>query len=294
MPLRTGLAGAMALGMAAFAAGSMAEPPKDTLRQALEASVQRTSDRLIGEAQFGELDDAGEVVLTFDVDPAKIYKLYSVCDADCTELSVSADDANGDFIDNSSNTTPILEIEDFKGRSISVEVFMMNCKKEPCAFAVSLAEAPESRLRQSLRLADVLIGTPGALDPTIRRDVTDAELVDQLRARVPDNFALVGEIGRGRLGSGEAMRYFFEVEPGAIYDVFAGCDCADLNLVARDGDDQALASDLASDNSPIIELTRDSWPAERRGGRQKLVVEVKMKDCGGANCGFAAGLYRAN
>lgn len=298
---RIGLAGAILAGLAVFAGAAFAMPQTTNLQQALETSAKENNDRLVGDAKFGELDDAKEVKLTFEVDPNKTYKLYGVCDDDCTELSVSARDAEDGFIDNSSgqdSDTPVIEIEDFKGRTISVEVFMMNCKAEPCAFAVSLAEDPDAvpTTTRAIALAELIGGSATQTNTSNDRGLNDASRTDlssRLKARVLDFLVPVGDIGVAELGTGEARRYFFEADPDTVYEAFAVCDCADLNLVAYDDDDHALASDLASDSRPGIEVFSDKWPRERRKGPQRLVMEVKMKDCGRASCGFAFGLYKS-
>jgi hypothetical protein len=300
MPLKIGLAaGTLALVIAAFTASSLAEPPGGLLAQALETSAKENGDRLVGETKVGELDDADEVTLILPVDPSKRYKLYGVCDDDCTELSVSARDADGDFIDNSSgqdSDTPVLEIDDFETRTISVEVYMMDCKAEPCAFAVSLAEGPDAARTASHigALAELLVGGSSGRSNTAEPSAdSEEELVRELKTRALDHQVLVGEMESGKRATGEAMRYFYEVDPDAIYTAFALCNCADLNMVARDGDDKTLASDLASDARPIVQVTLDSWPESRRKGRQRLVIEVKMADCGAASCGFAVSLYKS-
>jgi hypothetical protein len=295
---RMRLAG-IALASLGLLASAWAEPPSGLLVEMLGTSAAKSGDQLVGEAQGGELDDADEVIVTFEVDPGKTYKLFGVCDSDCTDLLISADDAKGEFIDTSlgQNTgTPVLEIDDFEGSTISVEVFMMNCKADPCAFAVSLAENQTTRNASraaSLAELSALVGGArfdGDASPVAE---SDEDLIGQLKDRVPDHLVPVDDIGTGKLGTGEAMRYFYEADPGAIYDAFAVCDCRDLNLVFRDDDDAELASDLRSDNRPGIEIFSDSWPRERRSGRQRLVLEVKMKDCGRDKCSFAAGVYKA-
>jgi hypothetical protein len=89
------------------------------------------------------------------------------------------------------------------------------------------------------------------------------------------------------------MRYRFDVDPGGIYDVFAFCDssCGNLDLVARDDDDKELASDKASDARPIVEIVPDTWPASRRAGQQKLIIDVRMTSCSRASCGYTVGVY---
>jgi hypothetical protein len=293
---RMGVAGLALAGLATLAAGALAAPPKESLLQALEAEAKKDGERLIGDAKGGELDDAKEVTLTFEVDSTKQYKLYSVCDEDCSELSVSARDADGGFIDNSSgqdSDTPVLEVEDFKGSTISVDVFMMNCKADPCAFAVSLAQDPNASVRRIADLSELIGGSSSASNRVETSADSEEDLVSQLKARALDHLVLVGEIGAGKLGTGEAMRYFHDVDSDAIYTAFAICSCADLNMAARDDDDRTLASDLASDARPIVQVTLDSWPEARRKGEQRLVVEVKMADCGRASCGFAVALYKS-
>lgn len=289
MPLRTGLVGIILAGLAAFASSSQAGPPVGSLARALEAAAKEDDHSLTGETKFGELADGREVTLTLDVDPDKTYKLYAVCDNDCTELSVRADDAKGHFVDNSSgqdNDTPILEVEDFEGETISVNVFMMNCEDAPCGFAVALAEDGDAvrSTTRTIALAELFAGGSATKPETSNdrglNDASRADLSSRLKARVLDFLAPVGEIGIGELGTGEARRYFFDADPDATYEAFAVCDCSNLDMVAYDDDDKALASDLDSDNRPGIEIVSDKWPEKRRKGRQRLVIAVKMADCG--------------
>jgi hypothetical protein len=295
MSLRFGLAGLFVAGLATFVMIALAEPQQQSLRQALADSAGKNGERLVGEAQGGDLDDADEVVLTFTVDPSKAYKLYGACDSDCTKLSVTAEDADGDTIDwsGSDDANPVLKIDDFSGSTISVEVFMTDCKADPCAFAVSLAETGARRtISSAVAVAEILSGV--AFDSGKIPAASEEELVSALKERTFDSWKLVNEVGVARLKTGEAYRYFHEVDPDGVYEGLAVCDCADLDLVFRDDDDHALTSDLASGNRPGVEIFSGKWPKERRSGKQRLILEVRMTGCGRDSCTFAAGVYRAN
>lgn len=298
MPRMKELAGAgFALAWTAFAGAALAEPP-GLLGEALRVSASNDGYRLVGEVKAEDLDDAEETTLTLKADPGKTYRLYGVCDGDCTELSISVRDARGDLVDNTSGQdtdTPVLEIEDFSGDTLSVEVFMMNCSEDPCAFAISLAEDPDApkTTKRTITLDELIASGSSSRRQSEPAAGSDEQLVASLKARPLDIHVLVGEIGVGRLGKGEAYRYFYDADPDAIYHAFAVCDCYNLDLVARDDDDKPLDSDTDSDSRPIVEVASDNWPEARRRGRQRLIIEVKMTDCGRDKCSFAVGLYKS-
>jgi hypothetical protein len=281
------------------------------IRELLEQAAKDDDFPIVGDLKFGQIKEVDDQIFTFKVDPGRTYVAYGACDEHCTEFSLSAREKGGAFIDNSSgqdNDHPFIIIEDFKGDEITIEATMFECDDEPCAFGVALAESGEAEpprtgrtVAQTFTLAELLTGgsstssSSGSANPdtTEPSDEELAELADRLKKSAPDGLVQVGDVGTGKRAVGEAMRYSFDIDPGKIYDVFAFCDssCGNLDLVAYDDEDKELASDKANDARPIVEIIPDTWPASRRSGQQKLIIEVRMTSCSRAFCGYTVGVY---
>jgi len=272
------------------------------IRKLLEDAAKSDDYSIVGEIRFGQLEEVDDQSFTFKVDPNKSYVAYGACDANCSEFSLEAREKDGGFIDGSSgqdNDHPMIAIEDFKGDEITIEATMFECDDEPCVFGIALAEDPNARraTTRTITLSELLspsvLSTAPSSDGAGPSDEELAALADRLKKSAPDGLVLVGDIETGKRATGEAMRYRFDVDPGGIYDVFAFCDssCGNLDLVARDDDDKELASDKASDARPIVEIVPDTWPASRRAGQQKLIIDVRMTSCSRASCGYTIGVY---
>jgi hypothetical protein len=300
------LAGAVFVLACAGAAGSAfadrLSAASGQIRKLLEDAAKSDDYSIVGEIRFGQLKEVDDQTFTFKVDPKKSYVAYGACDAKCNEFSLEAREKDGDYIDGSSgqdNDHPLIAIEDFKGDEITIEATMFECDDEPCVFGIALAENTDAgaTATRSVTLSELL--SPSASSSASTSDSAEpsdeelADLAGKLKKSVPDGLIQVGDIGTGKRATGEAMRYRFDVDPGKIYEVFAFCDssCGNLDLVAYDDDDKELASDKASDARPIVEIVPDTWPASRRAGQQKLIIEVRMTSCSRAFCGYTVGVY---
>jgi hypothetical protein len=282
------------------------------VREQLEEAADKDSQAIIGELKSGQLKESEQQSFTFDVDPGKTYTVYGACDEDCSDLFLRASETGGgDFIDNSSgqnNDHPKVEIEDFKGDQITIEAKMFGCNDEPCEFGVALAEAGKlsaSALSRTLTLGDLFSGAfseksdrkaDSADDEPASAPLSQearAELVAALRKRVPDFFEQSDDILSEKLKSGEHVQWQYEVDPGGIREIYAICDaCGNLDLFVYDEDGDKLDSDTDSDNKPALEITSDSWPRERRSGKQKLIVDVRMISCSKNACGYSVGTFK--
>lgn len=307
------LALAACVGVAGSAFADRLSQASDQIRKRLQEQAQSHKVSIVGEIRIGQLVEPDDETFTFKVDPGKAYVAFGACDDSCSELSLAAREKGGAFIDNSSgqdNDHPLIAIEDFKGDEITIEATMFECDADPCVFGIALAEtgaARSSRTADPIALLDLLFSdssrgtTTTGNSNSVDNEPADAELSDEARAalvaalrkRVPEFFEQSDDILTGKLKSGEHKQWQYEVDPGGIHEIYAICDdCGNLDLFAYDEDGNKLGSDTDSDSKPALEITSDSWPRERRSGKQKLIIDVRMISCSKNACGYSVGTFK--
>jgi hypothetical protein len=89
----------------------------------------------------------------------------------------------------------------------------------------------------------------------------------------------------GSLGDGESSRHGLNLQAGTAYVLVGVCDndCTDVDFRLFDPNGNEVASDVATDDTPVISIT------PRRGGQYTL--QVVMADCRAEPCRYGIGVY---
>jgi hypothetical protein len=91
----------------------------------------------------------------------------------------------------------------------------------------------------------------------------------------------------GSLGDDDTDAWTFTMEGGTQYKVMAACDndCGDIDLHILDDDGNEVASDVSTDDVPIVNVTPG-----KGGGR--FTVKVTMYECNSEPCYWGFGIYK--
>ena len=132
--------------------------------------------------------------------------------------------------------------------------------------------------------ASALAARPAHAQDTWERQVT--RLLGRV-ATVADNngMSLTHEPSIGSLANGTSERHTINLQAGTAYMLVGVCDndCADLDFRLFDAGGNEIASDVATDDTPVITITPS------RSGR--YVLQAVMADCRADPCRYGIGVY---
>ncbi|MDH3403423.1 MAG: hypothetical protein OES32_19605 [Acidobacteriota bacterium] len=94
------------------------------------------------EAEDPALDQDESTLLQVDLDDEAVYTIIGICDADCLDLDLYLLDADGNDLDEDTQTDAQPAIEIKGPGSFLLDVYMVDCRAEPCYFAVGLLQGP--------------------------------------------------------------------------------------------------------------------------------------------------------
>jgi hypothetical protein len=132
--------------------------------------------------------------------------------------------------------------------------------------------------------ASALTALPAHAQDTWERQVT--RLLGRAASVASDNgMSLTHEPFIGSLANGTSERHTINLQAGTAYMLVGVCDndCADLDFRLFDSSGNEIASDVATDDTPVISITPS------RGGR--YVLQAVMADCRADPCRYGIGVY---
>lgn len=130
----------------------------------------------------------------------------------------------------------------------------------------------------------VVAAAPAHAQDTWARQVT--RLLANASSIATDNgLQLTHEPTIGSLGDGASTRHALNLQGGTAYVLVGVCDndCTDVDFRLFDPNGNEVASDVATDDTPVISIT------PRRGGQYTL--QVVMADCRAEPCRYGIGVY---
>ena len=129
--------------------------------------------------------------------------------------------------------------------------------------------------------AALLSAAPAAAQPGVVRTQLDSavSLMGNEGFRPQDDFVT------GTLAAGEDEEFELELEGGKTYIIVGVCDndCSDLDLRLFDPNGREVASDLLTDDNPVVNVT------PRRTGT--YTVRAIMTSCSSEPCRYGIGVY---
>lgn len=116
-------------------------------------------------------------------------------------------------------------------------------------------------------------------------DVVDKQILAIGIGLVEYDYELTHEIKYGSLRNGQSENYYFYLNRGDDYAIFAVCDgdCGDMDLRVYDENGNLVASDTSTDDRPMVTVS------PRWSGSFKL--RTTMYNCRYNPCRFGIGVF---
>lgn len=111
----------------------------------LVTAIADDDETLTGDIQVRELAEGDATLMTFALDPTKGYMVYGVCDTDCSDLDLFADDSDGEEFDRDErddDSPMIFVLPGEAGDSLTIRSAMSGCYADTCVMAVAVYEQP--------------------------------------------------------------------------------------------------------------------------------------------------------
>lgn len=134
-------------------------------------------------------------------------------------------------------------------------------------------------------IALTLIAGPTASAQPALRDYLTRQFDNQEPDNVDQGFArAVGPLA-GMLASSSAAQLPLTLRAGQVIRVVAVCDqaCGDLDLRVLNPRGEVIASDVRSDDHPVVDLSAEMFGQH--------TIEVSMIDCSAPRCRYAVNVY---
>lgn len=106
----------------------------------------------VGETRFGEMATGDVISIPFDADATVEYHFNVICDDDCENVDLAAQEADGSEIDvdDADDNAPVLNVHESEYRSASdkpkgilrpmtIEIRMKSCKAETCGYGLRVS-----------------------------------------------------------------------------------------------------------------------------------------------------------
>jgi len=132
-------------GAAALALCGVAAAQEQTINDYVRSLVEGRAnpDETLIDLQLEEVEAGDSVELFFDIDPDATYFVYGACDGDCSDLDLSAHDADDlpvDDDDEDDDSPMLLIISGESGDELHVVVDLVDCEAETCVVGVGVYE----------------------------------------------------------------------------------------------------------------------------------------------------------
>lgn len=184
------------------------------------------------------------------------YRVFGVCDNDCTDLDMEVYGHDGQLVDRdiALDDVPFVQITPTRTGRHYVRIWLANCSSEPCYVAARVVSGgqPEERDAGALPFAeDDLSGDQW-------RQVVRAELDSTGQAHRAAGYAVMGEdaINPVMLQS-EGHREVYRLRAGRSYLFQGACDqdCSDVDLELLDPRGELIERDVLVNDRPVARVT---------------------------------------
>jgi hypothetical protein len=251
------------------------------LDQAAEMAT-RNGMRSTQQPYLGSLRTGATTSHTVQLSAGTAYSLIGVCDNDCSDFDLRLYDPRGREVasDVLTDDTPVLNVTPRFSGVYTVRAIMTACSDQPCRYGIG-----------------VYAGGNGGRGRGVYSSGDDDNGGDQWTQQVANllNQAASTLTSRGMrrthtpyLGSlrtGASSNHTLDLDAGTAYALVGVCDndCSDLDLRLYDPSGREVASDLLTDDTPVV-----SWTPRRSG---TYTVRAIMTACSSQPCRYGIGVY---
>jgi S1-C subfamily serine protease len=271
MPAGTTTSGAAS--SAANAAGGD-DPHLAVVREQLDATTQVAASNgyQAGGESFGAVAQGAVESLDVQLDAAQDYLIVGACDNDCTDLDLALVDAAGTSIasDTATDDKPVLQFAGPGNGSYRLLVTMATCPAAPCRYGV--------RVFNKARAA------AGGSGDDQYMAVVRAQLDASTQVATTSGYEAQGE-SFGAVAQGAVEPLDVQLDAAHDYLIVGACDndCTDLDLALVDTAGNAIASDTATDDKPVLQFAGPGSGSYR--------LQVTMATCPAAPCRYGVRVF---
>ena len=273
---------ALAVSLLGVSSGASAQPDQWTRQVSAlldQAASIATSNgmRRTHTPYMGSLREGANASHTLQLNAGTSYQIVGVCDNDCSDFDLRIYDANGRMVDEDvlTDDTPVLEVSPSRTGTYTVRAIMTTCSDEPCRYGIGVYGAG---------------GVAGRAAPASGGQDEWAQQVARLLERAA-SIATSNGMRRthqpfiGSLRTGATTDHAIQLNAGTSYQIVGVCDndCTDFDLRLFDPRGREVASDVLTDDTPVLSVT------PRISGTYR--VRAIMTTCSSQPCRYGIGAY---
>jgi hypothetical protein len=231
------------------------------------------------EPYIGSLRNGANASHSLQLNAGTSYSLVGVCDNDCSDFDLRLFDQRGRMVaeDVLTDDTPVLSVTPRFSGTYTVRAIMTDCSDQPCRYGIGVYGAGGGRGRGLSSPAD-----EGGDEWT--RQV--ASLLSQAASSATSRgMRRTHSPYIGSLRTGGSSNHSLQLNAGTSYSLVGVCDndCSDLDLRLFDPNGREVASDVLTDDTPVVSVT------PRRTGT--YTVRAIMTTCSSQPCRYGIGVY---
>ena len=244
----------------------------EAARIATSNGLRRTHEPYIGSLRTGASSSH-----TLQLNAGTAYQLIGVCDNDCSDFDLRLFDPRGREVasDVLTDDTPVLSITPRMGGTYTVRAIMTTCSSQPCRYGIGVYGGRGGQVvdQPSNQGGDQWAGQVARL---LNQAASIATNQGMRRTHQPYI---------GSLRTGASTNHSVQLNGGTAYSLIGVCDndCSDFDLRLFDSSGREVASDVLTDDTPIVSVT------PRRSGT--YTVRAIMTACSNQPCRYGIGIY---
>jgi hypothetical protein len=238
---------------------------------AISNGLRRTHEPFIGSLRTG-----GSTDHTIQLVAGTSYQIVGVCDNDCSDLDLRLYDPRGRVLaqDMLTDDTPVLRYTARFTGTYTVRAMMTACSSQPCRYGIGVYGSGGGMVEQPSDEGG------DQWEAQVARLLNEAASVATSRGMRRTHQPYIGSLRTGATAS-----HGVQLSAGTSYSLVGVCDndCSDLDLRLYDPNGREVASDLLTDDTPVVNVT------PRRSGT--YTVRAIMTACSSQPCRYGIGVY---
>jgi hypothetical protein len=232
---------------------------------------------------IGALRTRGNTSHTLQLNGGTAYQIVGVCDNDCSDFDLRLYDSRGRMVaeDVLNDDTPVLSVTPGAGGTYTVRAIMTACSSEPCRYGIGVYGSRGGSSSDNNGNGGGNVGGGGdEWGRQVSNLLSQASQMATSRGMRPTHEPYIGTL---RVRATETHRV--QLTGGTSYSMIGVCDndCSDLDLRLFDPAGREVASDVLSDDTPVVSVT------PRRSGT--YTVRAIMTACSSEPCRYGIGIY---
>jgi hypothetical protein len=250
----------------------------EAARIATSNGLRRTHEPYIGSLRTGASSSH-----TLQLNAGTAYQLIGVCDNDCSDFDLRLFDPRGREVasDVLTDDTPVLSVTPRMGGTYTVRAIMTSCSSQPCRYGIGVYGGRGGGGGQGVM--DGGSSNQGGGDQwegQVVRLLNQAATIATNQGMRRTHTPYIGS-----LRTGASTNHSVQLNGGTSYSLIGVCDndCSDFDLRLFDGNGREVASDVLTDDTPVVSVT------PRRTGT--YTVRAIMTSCSSEPCRYGIGVY---